>query len=142
MSRQKVSLVWDHQDVTIGIWEETEDGELNYVPVILFNFTVVGFISSNHHEFRGYEIILKTSGGKEFHIVISAADVKNFKAAALKQISGCDLSYNAFDSTLWDELFTKVQFNCKQKGLINENKKPALNYGLQVLLYPTPTSFF
>ena len=106
---------------------------------------MVGFISSSHHEFRGYEIILKTNGGKEFHTVISAADVKNFKAfraAALKQISGCDLSYNALDSTLWEELFTKVQFNCKQKGLINENKKPALNYGLQVLLYPTPTSFF
>ena len=57
---QKQVLVWDQDDRSIGIM----DDEDRYVPVIRYNFTVVGNINEQHHPYRGWVCLVKTQMGR------------------------------------------------------------------------------
>ena len=124
---QKQVLVLDHGDRSIGIM----DDEDRYVPVILYNFTVVGNINEQHHPYRGWVCLVKTTDGKDFKVILSVDEVKTFKTfhrCVTDQTWGADLSYIPFDEALWTELFVRIKYECKPLP----HKKPATNWGLQV----------
>ena len=73
---QKQVLVWDHDDRSIGIMDEED----MYVPVILYNFTVVGNINDQHHPYRGCVCLVKTTDGKDFKVILIVDEVKTFKS--------------------------------------------------------------
>jgi hypothetical protein len=110
MSYLKQDLVWDHEDRSIGIWDLDELGEHKYRPIILFNFKVIANIAPRFDSFRGYEILLKTFDGKDFKIVLSYEDCRTWKLfhkSVYDQVYNCDVSYNPFDESLWQELFVR-----------------------------------
>ena len=124
---QKQVLIWDHDDRSIGIMDEDD----RYIPVILYNFIVVGNINDQHHPYRGWVCLVKTTDGKEFKVILNVDEVKSFKTfhrCVTEQTWGADLSYIPFDEALWSELFIRIKHECRPLP----HKKPALNWGLQV----------
>ena len=126
-----MELIWNHDERSIGIWEEDEDGNPKYIPTILYNFTVIGNISDQHDPYRGYQILLKTTDGQDFKIYLSVEEVKTFKSfhrCITENTWNVDLSYNPLDEALWSELFVRVKHACRPIP----NKRPTRNWGLQV----------
>ena len=127
MSSQKQVLIWNHDNRSIGII----DDEDTYIPVILYNFTVIGNINDQHHPYRGLVCLVKTTDGQSFDVILSVDEVKTFRSfhrCVTEQTWGADLSYIPFDEALWTELFIRIKYECRPLP----NKKPALNWGLQV----------
>ena len=72
MSSQKQVLIWNHDNRSIGII----DDEDTYIPVILYNFTVIGNINDQHHPYRGWVCLVKTTDGQSFDVILSVDEVK------------------------------------------------------------------
>ena len=131
-------LVFEEDERSIGIFDKVKDledingeGENAYVPIILYKLKVIGNISDENDSYRGWQILLKTSCGKDFDIKISSEEVKSFKSfhrIVTEQTWNVDLSYIPFDETLWSELFVRIKHSCRPI----RNKKPARNWGTQV----------
>ena len=106
---QKQVLVWDHDDRSIGIMDE--------------------------EDYRGWVCLVKTTDGRDFKVILSVDEVKTFKSfhrCVTDQTWGADLSYIPFDEALWTELFVRIKYQCRPLP----HKKPATNWGLQVLIDP------
>ena len=127
MASQKQDLTWTEDDRSIGIIDEDD----KYIPVILYNFSVIGNINDQHHPYRGWVCLVKTTDGHDFKVILNVEEVKTFKTfhrCVTEQTWGADLSYIPFDEALWTELFIRIKHECRPLP----NKKPALNWGLQV----------
>jgi hypothetical protein len=63
-------LIWKHDSRSIGIMEDDE-----YLPVIMFGFRVIAYISGPGTMWSGYEIHIKTTDGPEFTVAIEVVNV-------------------------------------------------------------------
>ena len=68
---QKQDLIWNHDDRSIGVMDEDD----KYIPVILYNFTVIGNINDQHHPYIGWVCLVRTTDGQEFNVILSVDEV-------------------------------------------------------------------
>ena len=138
---ERTKLLFDHEDRTIGTLSRQvgEDGEEveQYLRVLLFNFTVTGYISGPRpaapNKFVGYRILIKFTEGHDREVVINHSAVGSFQkfCDALRNATfGLTFSVNQFDESLWPDLWARVYFHCTEQKIC-KNLRPADNLGIQ-----------
>ena len=72
-----VELDWKEDNRSIGVIEENEDGtNFRYKPLIMLNFSLLGYISCLDHPFRGYQVLIRTHAGNDFTITVSEKEIQ------------------------------------------------------------------
>ena len=73
----KVDLDWTEDRCSISVKEENDEGTVSkYKPLIMINFTLLGYVSCRDHPYRGYQVLIKTFGGNDFVITVSEREIQ------------------------------------------------------------------
>ena len=121
-------------ECTIGVFD-TEDDELVYRPVIMWNLCINRYLSEKDLSYRAYGCVVKVKGKqgqvKSFNIFIKESDFGRFdrvRKSIVDQTFGELILNSRFDFSLWSDLVPKLLIDCSDNI---RHQQPARNIGLQ-----------